>query len=204
MHISDGIFPAGASLVAQAVALGGVGWMGRKIAAEEVVRMGMVSSAVFVVSMVHFPVGGTSIHLGLLGLAGILLGRRSFPVIYATLLFQALLAQHGGLLALGINALNMGAGTLLAAAIWRMSRIPESARSFACGFFATMLPASLMAIEFWAAGYGKGFGVIAIAYSAVGLIEGALTTFIVGYLRRVKPAVLARIPQPAVAVRAAA
>jgi ABC-type Co2+ transport system permease subunit len=42
------------------------------------------------------------------------------------------------------------------------------------------------------AGYGKGFGVIATAYSVVALIEGALTTFLIGYLRRVKPAVLAR------------
>jgi cobalt/nickel transport system permease protein len=192
MHIADGILPAGPLIAAHAAALGGVWLTGRKIAAEEVVRMGMVSAAVFAVSMIHFPVGGTSIHLGLFGVAGILLGRRAFPVAYATLLFQALIAQHGGLLSLGLNTLNMGAGILLASAVWGLPKLGESTRSFLAGFLGTMLPAAMVAAEFWMAGYGKGFGVIATAYSVVALIEGALTTFIVAYLRRVKPAVLVR------------
>lgn len=154
--------------------------------------MGMVSAAVFSISMVHFPIGGTSIHLGLYGVAGILLGRRSVPVAFVTLLFQALIAQHGGLLALGLNTINMAAGMLAAAAIWKLSTIGESTRSFLAGFLGTMVPAAMVAVEFWLAGYGKGFGVIATAYSVVALIEGALATFTIAYLRRVKPAVLAR------------
>lgn len=154
--------------------------------------MGLLSSAIFVVSMVHFPLGGTSVHLGLFGLAGILLGTRAFPVVYVSLLFQALLFQHGGILSLGVNALNMGLGALAAAAVWKIEAIPESARSFLGGFLGTLLPAALMAVEFYLAGYGKGFTVIATLYAGVALIEGALTVFIVSFLRRVKPAVLAR------------
>jgi cobalt/nickel transport system permease protein len=192
VHIADGILPTGFCIAAQAVALGGVSFLGRKIEPEEVVRMGLMSSAVFVVSMVHFPIGGTSIHLGLAGLAGILLGRRAFPVIYATLLFQALLFQHGGLLALGVNAINMGLGAMAAAAIWKAQAIPESPRAVLAGFAATLLPATLMAVEFYCAGYGKGFGAIAGVYSVVALMEGAVTSFIIQFLRRVKPAVLSR------------
>lgn len=192
MHIADGILPVSACIAAQAASLGGVWLLGRKIEAEEVVRMGLISSAVFVVSMVHFPVGGTSVHLGLYGLAGILLGRRAFPVIYTTLLFQALLFQHGGILSLGVNALNMGVGALCAAVIWRVTAIPESFRALLAGFVGTLLPAALMAGEFYLSGYGKGFGIIAAVYSLVALIEGAVTSFIVTFLRKVKPAVLAR------------
>lgn len=172
--------------------MAGVWLAGRRIASDEVVRMGMVSAAIFSVSMVHFPVGGTSIHLGLFGAGGILLGRRCVPVAFATLLFQALIAQHGGLLTLGLNTINMATGMLLAAAIWKLTPVGEATRAFFAGFLGTMLPAAMVAVEFWLAGYGKGFGVIAGAYSVVALIEGALTSFLIAYLRRVKPAVLAR------------
>jgi cobalt/nickel transport system permease protein len=192
MHIADGILPAGACLAAHAVALAAVSWTGRKIEAGEVVRMGLLSSAIFVVSMFHFPVGGSSIHLGLTGLAGVLLGRRAMPVIYTTLLFQALLFQHGGLLSLGVNAVNMGLGTLAAAAIWKLRGLPEGARAFAAGLIGTLLPAALMAAEFYAADYGKGFAVIVTVYAGVAAIEGAVTSFIVEFVRRVKPAILIR------------
>lgn len=192
MHIADGILTEGPCIAAQAVSLAGVWFFGRKIEPEEVVRMGLISSAVFVVSTFHFPLGATSVHLGLYGLAGILLGRRSFPVIFTTLLFQALLFQHGGILSLGINALNMGTGALVAAAIWRMKSIPEGSRAVAAGFLGAILPAMMMALEFYLAGYGKGFSVIATLYTVVALIEGAVTSFIVTFLRKVKPAVLAR------------
>lgn len=194
MHIADGILPASACVAAHAAALGGVWLAGRKIEPEEVVRMGLLSSAIFVVSMVHFPLGGTSIHLGLFGLAGILLGWRSFPVVYVSLLFQALLFQHGGLLALGVNTLNMAAGTLTAFAIWRMKLGSESNRAFLAGFVGALAPALLMTLEFFLAGYGKGFAIIATLYSVVALIEGALTVFIVTFLRRVKPAVFCAAP----------
>jgi cobalt/nickel transport system permease protein len=192
VHISDGILPVSACIAAEAVALGAASWLGRKIEAEEVVRMGLLASAIFVVSMVHFPVGGTSIHLGLFGLGGVILGRRAIPVAFATLLFQALLFQHGGLLAHGVNTINMGTGMLVGALLWRWTVIPEGARAVLAGFLGAFVPACLVGLEFFLAGYGKGFGVIAAAYSVVALIEGAVTGFIVSFLRRVKPAVLAR------------
>ena len=192
MHIADGILPTSVCAIAQVTALGGVSWASRKMEAEEVVRMGLLASAIFVVSMVHFPLGGTSIHLGLFGLTGLLVGRRALPVVYTALLFQALLFQHGGILSLGVNATNMGLGALAAAAVWRVGLLPETVRAFAAGFVGTMLPATLMAVEFYLAGYGKGFAVIATIYAGVSLIEAAVTSFVVAFLRRVRPAMLMR------------
>jgi cobalt/nickel transport system permease protein len=190
MHIADGILPASACLAAHCGAAAALWATARRDAGAEAVRMGMLAAGVFVASSVRFPVAGTSMHLGLYGLAGIMLGKRSFLVIWVCLLFQAMLLQQGGLLSLGVNALNMGCGALAAAVLWRLRFLPMGPRAFLCGFAGVMLPALLMATEFALAGYGRGFFWIAGAYSAVALIEAAATVFIVTTLRRVKPALL--------------
>ena len=55
---------------------------------------------------------GASVHLGLWGLLGVVLGRRAFPAVFAALAFQALFLGHGGVLALGVNVVNMALGAL--------------------------------------------------------------------------------------------
>lgn len=191
MHIADGILPPLLCGAAHAAAWTGVAVLSRKLDPPEVVRMGLLASAMFAISLVHFPLGGTSVHLGLYGLAGVLLGVRAFPVVVAALLCQSFLFQHGGLLTLGVNALNMGAGALLASLLWR--RLPGSAalRSFLAGFAGIAVPALLLSSEFALAGYGKGFVLIAIAYLGVAVLEGVLTSAIVTFLQRARPALLA-------------
>jgi cobalt/nickel transport system permease protein len=190
MHIADGILPATWCAIGHGVALAGIYITGRKVDPDEVVRMGLLSSAAFVVSLIHFPLGGTSVHLGLFGLMGILLGKRALPVLYATLLFQSLAFQHGGLLTLGLNTLNMAAGALIAAAIWSIPGVNESLKAFAGGFVGIMIPALLIAAQFEGAGYGKGIYFIGAVYLAAAAIEACLTVAVLSLLRRVKPAVL--------------
>lgn len=192
MHIADGIVPASWCVAAHAVSWTTVYWFGQRIATDEVVRLGMLASASFAVSLVHFPLGGTSVHLGLYGLIGILAGRRAFPVIFAALLFQTVLFQHGGLLTLGLNALNMGSGALLAAALWRSEVGRQSARAFLCGFIGVLTPALLIAAQFSLAGYGKGFFFMAALYLGAAVVEGVLSAVVVGFLRSARPALLMR------------
>ncbi len=189
MHIADGIIPNVWCGAAHAAAWAGVYGFGRKVEPPEIVRMGLLASAMFAVSLVHFPIGGTSVHLGLYGLAGILLGTRAIPVIFAALLFQTLLFQHGGLLSLGLNAVNMGAGALTAATLWRLPLRQRASipKAFLCGFAGIAIPALLLATEFSFVGYGKGFYFIATLYAAAGLLEGALTAAAVSFLLRAKP-----------------
>jgi cobalt/nickel transport system permease protein len=191
MHIADGIMSNEVAAAAYAVSLAGVWVCGRKVDPLEVPRLGMVAAAAFAASLFHFPVGGTSVHLGLFGLVGVMLGRRAFPVIFATLLFQALIFQHGGLLKLGLNALNMGAGAVAGWWLWRARAIPETGRAFLAGFLGILIPAFLMAAEFSLSGYGKGFYFIAAVYSITAAIEGLVTIGVVTFVRRVKPAILA-------------
>ena len=191
MHIADGIIPIEYCVGAYALSLGGVAFWGRRPAPEEVARMGVLAAAAFIGSLVQFPVAGVSVHLGLFGLLGLLLGTRAFPVVFAALLLQALLFQHGGLVSLGLNSLNMGAGALAAAAVWRTPGASEGVRAFAAGFVGAMAPALLMATEFSLAGYGRGFFFIAGVYAAVAAAEGVATTTMVSFFRRMKPEILA-------------
>ena len=195
MHVADGIFPVGACVAAHIAAYGGLYVSGRNLRAEDTSRMGLLAAASFVVSTIQFPLAGASMHLGLYGLLGVLLGRRAFPVLFAGLLFQSLLFQHGGLLSLGLNALNMGCGALAGWAIWLIGALPETPRAAAAGFAGALLPAFLLAAEFELAAYGRGFYVIASAYAAVALVEAAVTVAIITFLRKTKPEIL----QPAAA-----
>jgi len=190
MHIADGVMPAAWCAAAHAVTLTGLYACGRRIDAAEVSRMGLLSAAAFTISLVHFPLAGTSIHLGLYGLLGVLLRQRAFPVIFATLLFQALLFQHGGLLSLGLNSLNLGLGAMAGWAAWRTPGLGEQARAFAAGFAGMFVPALLLATEFAASGYGRGFFFIAGVYAIAAAAEGAVTAAAIGFFRRMKPEAL--------------
>jgi len=176
------------------VSYGGLYFAGRNLRVEDASKMGLLAAASFVVSTIQFPLAGVSIHLGLYGLLGILLGRRAFPVLFASLLIQSLLFQHGGLLSLGINALNMGFGAVVGWAIWKISAIPDVPRAAAAGFLGTLLPAFLLAAEFELAAYGRGFYVIASAYAAVAVVEAAVTVGIITFLRKAKPEILRPAP----------
>ena len=191
MHIADGILPATWCGAAYAAAIPLVYWSGRKAQPPEIVKMGLLASTLFAVSLVHIPFAGTAIHVGLLGLAGILLGSRAMVVVFSALLLQALLFQHGGLLALGINALNMGAGAMLAGMLWRVVPGRPAVRGFAAGFAGVVLPALAVALEFMAAGYGKGFLALMGMYVSVAAAEALMTSAIVVFLARTKPVVLA-------------
>jgi len=190
MHIADGIFAAEIAVAADAAAVGTLFFLGKKIQADDVPKMGFLASALFVVSLVHFPIAGTSMHLGLYGLAGILLGLRAFPVIFVALLFQSLIFQHGGILSIGLNAINMGVGAFSAYLVWKMSGLPESVRAFLAGFIGIFAAAFLMAVEFELSGYGKGIFYLLYGYALVAVIEGVLTASTVGFFRRINPAIL--------------
>jgi len=190
MHIADGILSTEIAVAADAVSVGALYVFGKRARTEEIPKMGIMAAALFVASLIHFPVAGTSVHLGLFGLAGILLGFRAIPVVFTALLFQALLFQHGGLLVLGVNVINMSAGAVVAYFLWRIRVVPEGLRSFVCGFMGIMVPALLMALEFELSGYGRGIYYLMSLYAVAGGIEGILTLIMVGFFRKVDPQIM--------------
>jgi cobalt/nickel transport system permease protein len=191
MHIADGILPAGISIGANVAAVALVYVGGKDLESAEIPKMGIFAAALFIISLVHFPIpGGASIHLGLYGLAGLLFGIRAIPILFVDLLFQSLIFQHGGLLAVGVNTLTMGSGALSASTLWKLKIINNQVKSFFCGFLGILVPAVLIATLFLLLHYGKGMAFIVTLYLPAALIEGLLTVVITNYFHKIKPELL--------------
>lgn len=186
MHIADGILSTPICIAAHAVSYALIYFSSRKIEPEEIPRMGIMGAALFVVSLIHIPLAGTSVHLALFGLAGIILGKRVFPVIFTVLLFQSFIFQHGGLLSLGVNALNMGVGAFAAYIMWKQKFFTEYVRAAIAGFVGVIIPALLMASEFSLTGYGKGIFIIFSVYIISAIAESVITLISVSFFRKVQ------------------
>lgn len=103
VHLSDGVI-AGPWLVAGWVLAAGIvaiaSW---RVGEADVSRIGVLTAAFFVGSLIHLKLGGVSAHLLLNGLLGVVLGVRAGLAIAVGLVLQALLFGHGGVTTLGVN-----------------------------------------------------------------------------------------------------
>ena len=195
VHIADGVLPTW-MLVAGFLATSALLYFSlHKTTAEEIPKISLVTSALFVASLAHFPVGPTSVHLLLDGLAGIMLGRRAFASVFVALALQAAFFQHGGLTALGVNALNMGIPAILAWQIFRRrDALPGKEFVFGAlaGGAAVLLAALMVFAELLA--IGEGFREISILVLAshvpVILVECVVSGSAAGYLARTRPEML--------------
>jgi cobalt/nickel transport system permease protein len=192
MHIADGILPTHVTIAADVVALGAVYAGGRNLRSEEIPKMGIFTAALFIVSLIHFPLAGTSLHLGLFGMAGLLFGKRSFPVIFITLLFQSLVFQHGGLISIGINSLTMGSGALAGWLIWDTLPFNAKVKGFLCGLFGILVPAVVVSLLFLLLDYGKGMVFFMSVYLPAAVIEGGITAVVITFFKKVEPELLKR------------
>lgn len=193
MHVSDGILPVEVCIGGYVLAIAAASVSSRKLETEEVPRMGILAAATFVASLVNVPVAGVSIHFGLFGLVGLLLGLRAVPVIFAVLVLQTFLFQHGGFLSLGVNVVNMASGALLASFAGRFVSGPVWLRAWLAGFCGIFFPAMLLLAEFQLAGYGRSLLLLGAVYAGVGILEGTFTSAVAAFLERAKPALLARM-----------
>jgi ABC-type Co2+ transport system permease subunit len=85
-----------------------------RIRDEEIPRVAVLTAAFFVASQIHVPLPGSTAHLLLNGLVGVVLGRRAGLAIPIGLFLQMALFQHGGWTTFGVNSCVMGVPALLA------------------------------------------------------------------------------------------
>jgi cobalt/nickel transport system permease protein len=193
MHISEGVLsPAvlsgGAALTMVGTAIGL-----KKVDYEDIPRVAVLSAAFFVASLIHVPIGPSSVHLLLNGLMGLLLGWPAFPAILVSLFLQSLLFQFGGLTVLGVNTFNVAAPAVLCfylfRGILRQGGVLGAVGAFACGFTTVLLTALLTALSLLFT--GEGFLAVAqlvvLAHIPVMVIEGIFTLFAFLYLVKVRP-----------------
>lgn len=179
-------------------------------------KMAVFASAFFLASLVRVPIGATSAHFALLGLMGLMLGWGSFPAIFVALILQALLFQFGGLASLGVNACIMGIPALLTYFVFSRavtapipapadrSTAPQSrprplawwTRAGLGAFLAGALPIALGTGLIFAALYASHAalastaGLLVAASTPLAFMEGLVTLFAVGFLRKVAPDML--------------
>jgi cobalt/nickel transport system permease protein len=128
---------------------------------------------------------------------GAVLGMAAFPSIFAALLFQAIMFQHGGITTLGVNGLIMGIPALLSAFIFRYRNKGEGRtvigiRAFAAGSAAVMLSAVFVALFLVTAGesFYNTAKLVLYVNIPVAVIEGVALVLIVSFLVKVKPEIL--------------
>ncbi|MEH6629849.1 MAG: cobalt transporter CbiM [Halopseudomonas aestusnigri] len=107
MHIVDGALSNPVLIGGGVLAAAGVAYSLKKLEPEDLPRVGVLSAVFFVVSLIHVPLGFSSVHLILNGLLGIILGWAAFPALAVALLLQAIFFGFGGLTVLGVNAVNI-------------------------------------------------------------------------------------------------
>jgi cobalt/nickel transport system permease protein len=197
MHLSEGIVTASVLAGGTIAAAAGLGIGLKQMKPERIPRVAVLSSAFFVGSLVHIPLGPVSVHLVLNGINGLVLGLSAFPSIFVALTLQALLFQFGGITVLGLNTLIMALPAVL---VWYLFRGLVSGRSstralaggFLAGFLAVGLSAFLIALSLLLSGeqFREAAAVALAAYTPVMIVEGFFTALCVAFLRKVKPEML--------------
>lgn len=196
MHISEGVLSAPVLLTGAVLSLAGLALGLRSIKNEEIPKVAVLSSAFFVASLIHVPIGPTSAHLVLNGLVGILLGWAAFPSVFVALLLQAILFQFGGLTTLGVNTFAMAMPAVLVYYAFRRLIKKGDTLSFLGGFLsgATAVLLGTILVSLALIETEKSFTAVAVTlltmHLPISAIEGIITGFVVLYLKKIKPEAL--------------
>lgn len=197
MHISEGVLSAPVLITGAVLSATGVAVGLRKMSYDKIPQVAVLSSAFFVASLIHVPIGPSAGHLVLNGLLGILLGWMAFPSILVALVLQALLFQFGGFTVLGVNTVIMASPAVLVCLLFSRfvkgsNLVVVGGAGFLAGAAGIAVGAILIAVALIST--GESFiavaKVITVAHIPVMIIEGIVTTFCVLFLRRVKPEIL--------------
>jgi len=119
MHISEGVLSAPVLAVGYGLTVAGTAVGLYTLDEKNIPKTGLMAAVFFIASFIHVPVGPSSVHLVLNGLAGVLLGWAVFPALLVALFLQAILFQFGGLSTLGVNTFCMAFPAVLCGLFFR-------------------------------------------------------------------------------------
>ncbi len=196
MHISEGVLAAPVLVAGGILAISGVAVGIRRLDPESIPKTALLTAAFFLASLVHVPIGPSSVHLILNGLLGVLLGWAAFPAIFTALVLQAVLFQFGGLTTLGVNTFTMAGPAVLFGlpARWLIRKKAASNRivtlaAGGCGAF-SILGSGLFAavsLSFSGEAFSGVARLILLAHLPVAGIEAVITSLSVAALLRMRP-----------------
>lgn len=200
MHLSDGVLSLPAVAATSAAAGGMLIYSIKGIKEEEIPKVSLMTATFFTFSLIRIPVGPSSIHPLLGGLLGVILGRRSTLAVFAGLLLQALLFQHGGLTTLGMNTIMVAVPAMVCHGLYLKVGKNKSVylAGGLVGALAVALSATILSIVlfFSNSAYHQGlFSVInllLLGHLPLIAIEGILTAFAIAFMDRTRPHLLSK------------
>lgn len=194
MHIVDGALADSVVIGGAVLAVAGISYGLSRMDLERIPQMGVLSAAFFIASLIHVPVGPTSLHLILNGLIGLALGWAAFPVLFVALILQAVFFGYGGLIVLGVNTLNIALPGVIA---WLLieKRVlinpPQQAAIWGgiAGALSILLTATMVSISLALSGEAFVAAAKLVLWSHIPLmvIEALVTAAAVFLLTKVKP-----------------
>ena len=195
MHISDGILTSEVIIIISIIATVSLIYSLRGLKNEDISILSAMSALFFISSFIHIPIGPTQIHLVLLGVIGVVLGRSIFLSISIALLLQATLLGYGGISSLGANLLIMASPSYFIYLIVKngfLNFMNVKSRYFAIGFLTVFLSTILLTLIL---GFSKNEYIYASYIIFVGnipamIIEGLITLFLLNYIKKTMPKLL--------------
>ncbi len=205
MHIPDFIFgysPAGigigigACIIALILVALSINWARKNMTTSKIVILAVIAAGIFALQAFNLPTGfGVSGHLVGGALAAIIFGSPFAAVFILTivLVIQALIFGDGGVLALGLNIINMGA---IAGFVGFYSyklcskKIPKPVSAGIAGWVACVIAAVCCALELALVGaipVAVGVPTMFVYHAIIGVIEGFITVIIVSLIFKVRP-----------------
>ncbi|WP_022668357.1 cobalt transporter CbiM [Desulfospira joergensenii] len=196
MHISEGVLSAPVLITGMGLAAAGTAVGLKKLKDDKIPQAAILSAAFFVASLIHVPIGPSSAHLILNGIVGLLLGWAAFPSILVALLLQGVLFQFGGITTLGINTVIMASPAVICFYLFgsfiHKNGAISFAAAFACGFLSVFISSLIVgaALMFTEESFFEVAWAVVVAHLPVMVIEGLVTGFCVGFLKKVRPELL--------------
>lgn len=202
-HIPDAVLSAPVLLTGALVTAGLLAVALHRLDYERLPQTAVLSAAFFVSSLISIPLGPSSVHLLLNGLMGLLLGWMAVPAIFVALLLQAVFFGFGGVLVLGVNAMNMALPALICALVLR-PRLPRASPKglfwigATAGAAGVLLTASAVASSLGLSGkpFVPAAEAVILIYLPLAAVEALITGVILRFLARVSPELLLHAEAP--------
>ena len=194
MHIVDGALATEVVIGSGVLAVVGLGLGLKKLDVDRIPAAGVLSATFFIASLIHVPIGPSSVHLILNGMARVILGWAAFPALFVGLLLQAVFFGYGGITVLGVNAVAIALPAVMVSYICRPGLNQGSAKVAAAwgafgGALAIALTTLFVAVALMLSGdeFIAAAKLVFFAHLPVMAIEGLLTGAAVFLAHRVKP-----------------
>ncbi|RZN63423.1 CbiM family transporter [Methanonatronarchaeum sp. AMET6-2] len=203
MHIADGILADPVWIAGIIITIILVLWSLKNIDRDDIPKIALITAALFVITYIHIPVGGSSAHLTMAGALGILLGTQAYLSATIIIILHAV-TGHGGITTIGINTVFMGIPALAAYVMYTkgLKMIDrEQAEAIVGGVVSAigvalvvlLATASLLISEpLMEAGLTEMAYSLAVVHAPIVFLEGAVLAVVIGYLAKVKPEMLVK------------